>query len=77
MAKPDCSLQELVHLYTAERLTLKAIGEKFGISKQAVHSRLRRAGIEMRPPIRTTSKIDRKELYCLYVNQKMSVAEIG
>lgn len=41
-------LEEFKRLYSEENLTLKEIAERFGVSKQAVHERLARAGVRMR-----------------------------
>lgn len=63
MPKPVCDLQELKDLYLIEKLTLKQIGEKIGVSKQAVHYRLQMAGVELRPRGRRPPKIERETLF--------------
>ena len=77
MPKAVCSLQELIRLYNVRKMTLETIGEQFGISRQAVHNRLKRAGVQLRPRSKRVSKIDGPLLYELYVGQKLSLAEIG
>ncbi len=77
MPNPVYDLQELKDLYLIDKLTLKQIGEKFGVSKQAIHSRLQLADVELRPRSRMPLNIDRETLLDLYVNQKLSPAKIG
>lgn len=77
MPKPVCDLQKLKDLYLIDKLTLKQIGEKIGVSKQAVHSRLRLAGVELRPRSRRPLTINRETLFDLYVNQMLSPGKIG
>jgi len=45
----DLDVEEMVRLYVEEGMTRDEIGSRFGISNQTVSSRLREAGVEMRP----------------------------
>jgi DNA-directed RNA polymerase specialized sigma subunit len=45
---PRLSVTELRRLYHADKKSLATVGEEVGISRQAVHQRLERAGIERR-----------------------------
>ncbi|GEM_PF-3620731 len=47
-------IEDIKCLYLDKRLTLRAVGERLGISRQAVHFRLKRAGISTR-----SNKIER------------------
>ncbi len=60
-------------MYQAEELSLSAIAKRFGVSRQAVHYRLKQAAVEMRPPGQPAAKITRQDLYRLYVAEKKPV----
>ena len=77
MPKIACDLQELKDLYLIENLTLQQIGDKFGVSRQAVHWRLRLAGVKLRPRGEKPLDINRENLFDLYVNQKILPSKIA
>lgn len=64
-------------LYVEEGQTLRQIAAKMGVSHQAVHYRLKKAGIQLRDrKVNSRSLvIDRTLLTHLYVNKKLSMAE--
>lgn len=61
---------ELARLYEQEELSLTAIAKYFGVSKQAVHYRLKQSGVQMRPSGKPAAKIKRRELYRLYITEQ-------
>jgi hypothetical protein len=63
---------ELKHLYVDEQMSLSAIAERFGTSRQAVHHRLVKAGVEMRPIKKT---VDPDKLRSLLIDDGLSFAE--
>ena len=77
MPKISCDLQELKDLYLIDKLTLKQIGEKFGVSKQAIYHRLWHGGVTIRRRGLPRIQINRDALVSLYVERKMSVAEVA
>lgn len=56
--------------------TLKQIGERFGLSKQAVDSRFKRLGIERRR-LKRKYEVDKKTLEKLYLSDKLSLKKIA
>jgi transposase len=82
MVMEAAELGELKRLYLDEGLALQAVGERFGISRQAVQDRLRRAGVPRRArqartkPLRyelMKGSIDLEALRRLYLDQKLPV----
>lgn len=49
MSKSSKTFYEMLRLYKEEKLTLQQIGDRFGIKRQAVHDRFKRANINLRP----------------------------
>ena len=78
-------LAEMDRLYVEERLSLDAVGKILGVSRQAVHERLRKAGIETRrytPPVETKLQRIRKEIDVAwfvrqYASEKKSILELS
>jgi DNA-binding transcriptional regulator LsrR (DeoR family) len=70
---PDLAI--LKELYFEERLTLHAIGARYGTSRQAVHERLRRAGV--RTNLRWRVILDRKDLSEMYLTKGLGTSEIA
>lgn len=64
-------------MYETDELSLTEIATRFGVSRQAVHYRLRQAGVEMRPPGQPAAKITRQDLYRVYVEEKKPVYVIA
>lgn len=57
-------------MYQEDELSLTAIAKHFGVSKQAVHYRLKQSGVELRPSGKPAAKIKRRELYRLYITEQ-------
>ncbi|HVF47879.1 MAG TPA: hypothetical protein VNA17_09970 [Pyrinomonadaceae bacterium] len=74
-------LEEMIRLYTQERLTLEQIGSHFGMTKQGVPDRLVRAGVQMRSRSFPPTPIEYDLLHRLYVIDELSLhktaAELG
>lgn len=78
-------LSEMERLYIEEKLSLGAVGKILGVSRQAVHDRLRRAGIERRQYTvpenkrfqQAKNKCDVAELVRRYVREKKSILELS
>lgn len=66
-------LKEMQRLYEVEELRLREIGERFGVSWQAIHERLVRAKIPLRPKSLVKRFLDRETLVELYINEDLSV----
>jgi hypothetical protein len=62
-------------------LSLNAIGDRYGVTKQAVHDRLKRAGVEIRSKKQAQAlrfiPIERDILDALYVEKRMSIAAVA
>jgi DNA-binding transcriptional regulator LsrR (DeoR family) len=70
------NIDEIKTLYESG-LTLQAIGVRFGVSRQAVHDRLRRAGIERRPRRQPPLQLNREVLHQFRVVERLTLAEIS
>lgn len=67
-------LDEMIALYeSAEQPTLERIAARFGVSRQAVHERLRRAGAALRKTGKRKIRIGRDVLTELYTGQKLTI----
>jgi IS30 family transposase len=68
----------MIRLYQDEGLTMQQIAQKFGLSRQAVHCRLTRAGVQSRPSWqRHPRMIDRETLVRLYTNEQIPVSKLA
>jgi DNA-binding transcriptional regulator LsrR (DeoR family) len=65
---------ELRRLYVEDGLTLREIGEMFGVSRQRVHQRMRKAGIKRKKKV---IKLNRRDLLRLYVREGLTQREVG
>lgn len=78
-------LQKMIKLYLEEGLSLADVGKRMGISRQAVHQRLHRAGLTLRrnaphagEKLRAVrAEIDLSELLRQYVEEKKSLMELA
>lgn len=79
MKRSKISAEEIVRLYTIEKLSLRQIAKIAGISYQAVHGVLDRAYVEFRPrgAQLTDKPFDKKTLKKLYLRDKLSVVKIA
>lgn len=71
------SVKTLRRLYTEEGRSLRAIGERCGVSASTVLRWLDEAGVERREPGRVSEQPDAEELLDLYVHQGLSVRELA
>jgi predicted DNA-binding protein (UPF0251 family) len=69
------SNSEIERLYFDEGLTFQQVGDRLGITRQAVQDRLRRGGLKGRP--RTARLLDLQTLVRLYLTEHLSQAEIA
>jgi predicted DNA-binding protein YlxM (UPF0122 family) len=67
---------EMLRLYESG-MTLQAIADRFEITKQAVHERLKRVGYPARPTSLPPTRFDRETLVDLYVKQDLSAQEVA
>jgi predicted DNA-binding protein YlxM (UPF0122 family) len=74
---PKRTLSQILELYENQRWTLQQIAEHLGVTRQAIHDRLKRAGIETRPYSPRPLQIAKDELEILYVQKRLSIAEIA
>ena len=70
-------LAEMRRLYEKDELTLRQIADRFGITRQAVHQRLTRAGVNMRPRSTRRMTLERDLLYDLYVVGGKTIVEVA
>ena len=77
MESTNAPIEELRRLYLDEGWSLQKIGDHFGISRQAVHERLKRDGVEFRRYTRRTPPIDRETLKRLYIAERLAVRHIA
>lgn len=68
-------LKEMQRLYEVEELRLREIAERFGVSWQAIHERLVRAKIPLRPKSPVKRFLDRETLVELYINENLTIAQ--
>lgn len=76
MAKTE-ETREMARLYQEEGLTFQQIGDRFGISRQTVHERIRGMGIELPARPSKAEAIDKKRLEDLYSIQNLSFAKVA
>ena len=71
-------LERMCALYDCENQTLEQVGDAFGISRQAVQERSKRAGFVTRPMRgRLKRVIGKQVLEDLYVGQKLTIKEVA
>lgn len=71
------SLGKISKLYTERRWTMQRIADKFGVSRQAVHERLKRAGVETRRSGPTPAKFPEAVLRRLYEKEGLSISKVA
>lgn len=69
-------LKEMRRLYEVEKLTLREIADRFGVSWQAIHERFVRAGVPLRPKNPVRYFLDRETLVKLYIDENLTIGEI-
>jgi len=70
-------IERLRELYEEEGLSLRQIAERYGVSYQAVHNRLVRAGVAFRHSKQISAALDKKVLSKLYQKEHLTKAEIA
>ena len=70
-------LQVIRHLYEVEQLSLKKISDRLGITRQAIHGRMVRSGIKLRPNVMPLKKFDRDVLHQLYEVERRPVYKVA
>src|SRR5438132_13477696 len=75
MIQPKTDTAELRRLYEDEGLTLQQVGDRIGLTRQAVHIRLSKAGVKMRPHGLPPIRLERDLLYRLYVVEGLTFAQ--
>lgn len=70
-------LQLIRHLYEVEQLTIAEIAGRLGMTRQAVHERMVRNGIERRSNIRERKTIERDVLRHLYEVEQLPVYKVA
>ncbi|CAN5513752.1 hypothetical protein BH10ACI1_BH10ACI1_28610 [soil metagenome] len=68
-------LKEMKRLYDVEGWTLQQIGDKFGLTRQAVQNRFSRAGFRQRPRKPPSKTFDREILVRLYIDEMLTLGE--
>jgi predicted DNA-binding protein YlxM (UPF0122 family) len=77
MPQDPLSLETIVELYQKQGVTIPEIAKRFGVTKQAVYERLRKAGIRLDSRKRSHYRaLDKKKLKELY-EQSIPVEEIA
>jgi hypothetical protein len=77
-AKAVLSLERLADLYEREQMSLKAIAETVGVSRQTIVRLARDYGLPLREPQRRArTTIDRDWLYDQYVNKRRALPDIA
>jgi IS30 family transposase len=80
LQKLKLPLTEIERLYVDEKMTLREIAARTGVSHQDIHHHLKALGVERRnrkTRRRTYPRFDRETMYDLYVTQGLSMEEIG
>jgi predicted DNA-binding protein YlxM (UPF0122 family) len=69
-------LRKITRLYD-KGWSLQRIGEELGVSMQAVHKRMKQAGIPRRPQRSPQLKLDEKKICRLYTKDRLSLANVA
>lgn len=77
MKHSKLTVEARVALYTKKKLSIRQIAKLEGISWQAVHASLKRAGVAFRGNAPDYIRIDKTKLKRLYVKQKLTIGEIA
>lgn len=71
------TVETRVRLYTRKKQSIREIARLEGVSWQAVHASLKRAGVAFRGKAPDRLQIDKTKLKRLYVKQKLTIGEIA
>ncbi len=70
-------INESIHLYENEKLTLKKIGEKYDCSHTTIRNKLIKAGVKLRKQGRGEISIPISVIIHLYKKEQLTLKEIG
>src|SRR4051794_38269347 len=73
----DETREEIVRLYCNENQPITRIAEQFGLTRQAVYSRLVTAGVETWPRKYVQRQLNREDLESLYVKKALPAYEVA
>jgi hypothetical protein len=68
-------LKEMRWLYEVEKLPLREVACRFGVTWQAIHDRLARAGVPLRQKSLVKRLLEREALVQLYTTEKLTIGE--
>lgn len=68
-------LKEMRRLYEDEKRTLREIADHFGVTWQAIHERLVRAGVPMRQKSTVKRLLERETLVQHYIDEGLTIGE--
>lgn len=77
MLTPNTVTAEMIRLHYEENLTLREIGEMFGITRQAVHSRIKGETLRKESGVYKKKNQETELIAKLYVEEGKSMSEIG
>jgi len=75
-AESSKRLHAIIRLY-ADGYSIRQIAERFALSRQAIHERLVRAGVTIRPRQIKKRQLNRDRLIQLYVIERLSVYRVA
>src|SRR4030095_1838861 len=81
MQKSDVLLSEIIELYVKREMSMTQVAKHFGVSKQAISLRLKRAGIITRPAAQSTvpkpPQFKKSILEKLYIDEELTVERVA
>jgi predicted DNA-binding protein YlxM (UPF0122 family) len=75
--KPRVPLKEILRLYQTERLSAKAIADRFGVTRQTISARLKNAGVVTRTIQPWAELPDTKTLQRLYHGERLTLHQVA
>jgi transposase-like protein len=80
MQKSNVLLLEIIELYVNREMSVTQVAEHFGVSKQAISLRLKRAGINKRPAAQSIvpkPQFEQFVLEKLYIDEGLPVEKVA
>jgi transposase-like protein len=81
MQKSNVLLSEIIELYVNREMSVTQVANHFGVSKQAISLRLKRAGISTRPAAHSlvpkAPRFERSVLEKLYIDEGLTVEKVA
>jgi predicted DNA-binding protein YlxM (UPF0122 family) len=74
-AEQIARLKEMRRLYEIEKINLREIAARFGVTWQAIHQKLTKAGVPLRQKSPVKRLLDRETLVQLYVEENLTIGE--